>query len=174
MKFTGYRIRERLNALLIDHKIASDSFGGTLVYFDEDGQGESPDSVADRFAEAERRIAALQAVQARYNLSVTVEVLGQKMTLCEAIKRVGGAGRLEKMWRPATSTLRGVDWRGTPTLKRSKDDVVAKRALSPEDCGKRAVKAARYAAALRAAVAQGNTIELDLDCDPSLLEDTGS
>lgn len=175
MKITGYRIKERLNALLIDHKIASDSFNGSLVYFEDDGQGaSSPDSVADRFAEAERRIAALQAVQARYNLSVTVEVQGHKMTLCEAVKRVGGAGRIEKMWRDATSTLRGVDWRGTPTLKRSRDDVVAKRALSPEDCGKRAVRAARYAAALRAAVAQGNTVEIDLDCDPSLFEDAGS
>lgn len=171
MKITGYRIRERLNALLIDHKIASDSFSGTLVYFDEDGQGETPDSVADRFAEAERQVAGLQALQARYNLSVAVEVQGQKMTLCEAIKRVGGAGRLEKMWRDGSSTLRGVDWRGTPTLKRSKDDVVAKRALTPEDCGKRAVKAARYAAALRAAVAQGNATELELECDPSFFAD---
>lgn len=170
MKLTGYRIRERLNALLIDHKIAADAFSGSLVYFEDDGQGETPDSVASRFAEAERKVASLQAVQARYNLAVPVEVQGERMTLCEAIKRVGGAGRLEKMWRDASSTLRATDWRGAP-VKRTKDEVVAKRALSPEECGKRAVKAARYAAALRAAVAQGNTTEIDIDCDLALFED---
>jgi len=96
----------------------------------------------------------------RYNLSVNVKVHEESMTLAEAIKRVGGVGRLEKLWRsvatPAESRY-GYDDR------RESSVVVAVPTVSQDDAAKKASQHTKLASSFRAAIAVGNGSELEVE-----------
>src|SRR5687768_9368886 len=102
MKVTGYQLNFRLRELQDQREIVSAQFDDSLFQFaSEAGMKQSPVELMRVFSECERKIAVLQVAQARYNLAVPVQVLGQAMTLHEAVKRVGGASRAAKMWKDA-------------------------------------------------------------------------
>src|SRR5579885_1022293 len=102
MKVTGYQIREAIRKQELQRDTVISQFNASLFKF-EGEEKLSPDDVAKMFTQAEQAIANLQTGLARYNLYVVIDVLGDKMTLAEGVKRLGGAGRLEKLWREAAT-----------------------------------------------------------------------
>lgn len=161
---TGYEIREALKYWGLRRDAAQQAFSGSLHKF-EGEEKPSPASVVFDFARAEDKISQLQVLQMRYNLFVEVRAYGQSMTLAEAIKRVGTAGKVAKMWATA----------GTPKHSYYRDEtvreanqVVAKAILSTDEILQHSTDAARRCESLRTAIAIGNGQAVRLDFDPGL------
>lgn len=160
MKITGYAITQAIKQQELKRDSAKTSFSSSLKAFPDETK-KSPLLLADQLMQAEEAIAKLQALQMRYNLSVNVKVQEKSMTLAEAIKRVGGVGRLEKLWRsvatPAESRYSGYDDR------RESSVVVAVPTVSQDDAAKKASQYTRLASTFRAAIAVGNGSELEVE-----------
>lgn len=169
---TGFALREAIKRFEMMRETSSKQWSDSLFVFENDKDKVSPDDLMKTYQGAERAVAALQTCQARYNIQVKVRVLSEEMTLAEAVKLVGGAGRMEKMWKShATNT--GGDRYSRSETSRSKDNEYAKRSISIKDALKRATEAAKYAGAVRAAIAEGNSTKVTLSSislDPKLLE----
>jgi len=169
MKVTGFMIREAIRQQELKRKTASDQFGEATWKFEGEDKL-SPDDAMSMFVGADRAMAMLGVAQARYNLAIEGTVDGKKMTLSEMVKLVGGAGRVEKMWRGVAADT-GRDRYSGREHQRSKDSEYAVRAISQKDATKRASDAMRFAGQLRAAIAQLNTKEIEIDgLDPKLFE----
>lgn len=171
MKVTGYKIQHALRELESARELAHTQFTENVMQFDSQEEKLELPEVFARFTTLESKIAQLQVQQANYNLSVKVDVLGSSMTLHQAVKLVGGAGRAEKMWRDVVKGSASKSNRysyGAET--RSKDQEYAKRSISVAEALGHAKLASRTAAALRQAIQLGNASEQELDLDPSLLE----
>lgn len=169
MKVNGHMIQGAIRELTHQREIAAAQFGESLYAF-PDEKRPRPGVLVAAHRECDVSIAQLQVLQARYNLAVTVEVDPGKMTLHEAVKRVGGAGRVEKMWREAAKDL-GRGRYDSRTLERSATTVTASRTVTVEECMAAAKIAGRHAAALRAAIQRGNVVEVDFEnVDPDLFK----
>lgn len=168
MKVTGYKIREALKIWQTRRDTAEGQFKGTLIHFEGD-EVKDPKEISNHIAEAEAALSRLQVLQVRYNLQVTTSVDGlDDITLLECIKRIGGLGRLEKMWRSASR--KPEDRYGDPTV-RTKDTVVAKRSISYDDAAKITTAYGKQAAALREAIAVGNATSVEFEnLDAALFE----
>ncbi len=160
MKTTGYKLREAIRTWELRRKIANDTFDRSLARFPGEDKA-SPENVHASFVKADRAIAKLQTFQSIYNLKVAVSVLGESMTLCEAVKAIGGAGRAEKLWR--TAAVEKADRYSYRGEVRNKDEIHAERTISYESAGALAAKAARFAGALRAGIAAANATEIDIE-----------
>lgn len=170
MKTTGYMLREALKQHELRKDTASQAFNGSLKKFDDETK-DSPQSIVEQFLAAERAIAQLQIAQKRYNLAVEVEVLGEKMTLAEAVGRVGGEARAEKMWRSATGSKADRYSFGLNADERDPTKLVAKATVTPSEAAKLASAAAKRAGAFRAAIATGNAREVEIEnLSPALFE----
>lgn len=170
MKVTGYLLREAIRKWELRRDSAANMFNESLHKFDGEDKL-SPDEVSARFTNAEESVSKLQEAQARYNLLVKVSVQNRNITLLEAVKRIGGAGRSEKMWRTATSPKKDpYSYRDNTERDNSKER--AKSVLSTEEREDRAHKAAAFAGIVRAAIATGNGTEVDsevIGLSPDLL-----
>jgi hypothetical protein len=168
MKVTGYQIREALRRWHDRRDIHSRTFTEALWQFSTDQNG-NPVEIAQMYEKADRAIAALEVAQQEYNQRVTVKLSDGEFKLSVAVKRVGGAGRLTKMWRSA-ATSTGRDRYSYRENRRSKDDEFAKRMVAQPVAMEQADKAAQYASQLRAAIAVANGTEIELESvDPNLL-----
>ncbi len=168
MQVTGYQIREALRRWNLRRDAESALFEDSLRRFPDD-EKPAPKTVIENFTAADRAIALLQVAQDRYNLAVTIEVKWgdgrgvngiDTMTLAEAVKLVGGAGRVEKMWRSAANPQK--DRYASREEVRNPDEVRAKPVMKTGDILVEADKSARYAGALRQAIALANGREIDL------------
>lgn len=167
-QITGYKIQHRLRELAHERDLASHLFDNGKFRFEGENKPSCEEAFA-RFEEAESALARLQTAQAKYNLAVTVDVQGVKMTLAEAVKRVGGAGRMEKMWRSIAAPKDRYGY-GNPS-ERATDVERAEATISTEQAAYRAQKASRYASALREAIQVGNATLVDVSgLDPGLFE----
>jgi hypothetical protein len=169
MKTTGYQLREAIKRWETRRDAAAAQFSEALWRFkDEDKL--SPDDIMGIFTKAEDAVGRLQTVQSKYNLLVQVTVQGREMSLTEAVKLVGGAGRAEKMWREAsTSTGRSL-YDGSSRTVKKQDEEHAVRVLALPALLERSTKAARYTSVLKAAIAEANAREADIkDLDSALL-----
>ena len=169
MKVTGYGLREAIKLHKLRSDEAASSFDSTLKIFAGDTK-ETPQEVVERYLAAEAAVSRLQAAQAEYNLIVKVTIDGVSITLSEAIKRVGGLGRAEKMWRSAASPKKD---RYGSSIEDTRNATIeyAKPTLSPTEAAVFASKVAKTAGRFRAAIAAANTVEVDIkDLDPTLLE----
>jgi len=167
MNVTGFQMTNRLRELQDLREIVAAQFNECLFRFQGE-QKPSPEELTRTFEECERKIALLQVAQARYNLSVTVEVLGQAMTLHQAVKRVGGAARLAKLWKDAAKRTNTAAY-GYGPMAREKDNEYAERTVSVESCLAHSTQASRVASALRQAIQLGNSVAVDIDgLDPEL------
>jgi len=163
MMINGYKLQQAIREAIAERDTQAARFEPSLSYFPGESKGD-PREIARRFHEAERRLCALQTAQARYNLAVKVTVMGQSMSLCEAIKLVGGAGRSEKAWRSA-----GAEKKERYSYRddtRQEGTIVAQKTLTLEEIDAERKTAHRWAAALRTAIASGNAAEREL-CDIS-------
>lgn len=171
MKVTGYAIREALRRWQLRRDTAESQFTGTLLRF-EDEKKPSPEEIVKLTLEAEIAIARLQLLQTRYNLAVTVTVdgIGSHLTLLECIKRFGGLGRVEKLWKVA-STEKSDRYGYSDRSVRDKDQIIAQRAVTYEEAARHTIEAGRTVGKLREAVAVGNAREVEFeDFDGTLFE----
>lgn len=128
-----------------------------------------PQAVVERYLAAEAAVSRLQTAQAEYNLIVKITVDGVSITLSEAIKRIGGLGRAEKMWRSAAGPKK--DRYATFEETRDPTKEHAKLTISATEAAYLASKVAKTAGRFRAAIATANTVEVDIiDLDPALFE----
>lgn len=167
MKVTGYKFQHALRELGHARDIAAGQFDNSLMKFPGEDKPK-PQALMVAYAEAEAKIARLQTAQADYNLRVKVLVLDKTMTLSEAVKLVGGAGRAEKMWRGVAAPKK--DRYGYDHDTRDPDVLVAQKTISVEEAAALAKKAARWASALREAIQVGNATEMEFQLEEALFE----
>ena len=167
MKTTGYALREALRQHELRRDTAARAFNGSLKAF-PDEKKEDPREVIKQFMAAERALAKLEMAQTRYNLAVTLEVHGEKMTLLEVIKRIAGEARVEKMWRSAAGPTERY---GYENDVRDPNQVRAVPTMATQEITKLASVSAKRTGAFRQAIAVGNAREIELeDLDPALFE----
>ncbi len=164
---TGNQLRDSIKRWSLKLDIAIKQFTEGLWVFDEH-EGPTLLELSNQIKTAEASIASLQTAQSVYNLAVEVDVQGRTTSLCEIVKRVGGAGRLSKLWRNIAAST-GRDRWSRVSLTRSKDDDRAKRSISVQAAVEQADQAEKFAAALRHGLAVGNTVEVSLSIDQDLL-----
>lgn len=175
MNITGYKIRATLKSLEMQLEGATRAFTDSLVKYPSETKPH-PEEAMDAIMELDAKIARLQAAQAQYNCAVAVSVLGTTMSLSEAVKQVGGAGRCVALWKKASGATSSNGrhhyeepvYSGLERMARENDKEYAVRAITPAAATALAVKAERYASALRGAIAEGNATVAELDLDPSL------
>ena len=172
-KVTGYQLREAIKRQTLLRDTAAAMFTDSLRKFPGEDKP-VPDEMMASFYRADTAIAKLQVAQMRYNLIVKIGTFAmmhadqKSMTLAEAVKRLGGSGRCEKMWRGAA----------TPTEKRfgydetrREDEVRAMPQLTLIEAAKRSSAAAKGVGQLRQAIAVANATEVEVeDLDEELLQ----
>jgi hypothetical protein len=175
MKVTGYEIREAIRRWEIRRDTAASQFDDSLWRFKDEDRPSSDDAMR-AFAEAEAAIARLQAAQVRYNLSIELAALNESMSLAEAVKRLGGVARAEKMWRAAltrdtVSPRKRYFSLDAGERTRRADEERAVRSLGTMEVMDRAARAAAFTGALRAGIAEANGRRLEIEgVEPALLE----
>lgn len=166
MKVTGYRLREALRRWQLRRDTAAGQFPKALTAFPGEDKPE-PRGIADKVLQAEIMIATLQGAQTRYNLAVRVSIGGTEHTLLDCVKRIGGFGRIEKMWRGAAALKE--DRYSYGDLTRQAGTVVAERTITVDDAATKAQSVAALLGEYREAIAVGNAREIELeDLDPAL------
>jgi len=165
-KVTGYKLQANAKRLKLQIELLRKQFEESIFQFDGEAKQDLA-TVGQALKKAETEQAQVNHYQSAYNHNVNVVVLGTTMTLDEAIKRVGSAGRLQKLW---TKALLGGDGSDTPRWSRisnmqtarDKDKEYAQRSMSIEDCQLAVEQASRYNSALREAIQVGNGNEIEL------------
>lgn len=161
MKVTGYQLREALRRWTTKQQISAKIFPETMFSFDVK-PSVTPREVADDFWDASVAVAKIQVAQQKFNFAVSVTVDGNTMSLAEAIKLLSFAGQASKMWRTAAAD-NGRDRYSARELKRSKDDEIARRVVSVQECMKASEDRDRFNSLLRSAVAKANGTEVEID-----------
>ncbi len=160
MKITGYKLREALKMAQLELTTIATQFEESLFRF-EGEEKTTPRDIIDRVNKLETDIAKLQTAQCLYNLGVNVTIFGCEVTLQEAIKRVGGAGRIAKMWKIAAQGNKVDRWAVAQQMSRKTDDIMAESTVSKVEALEETKSAEKYASTLRNAIAIGNTTERD-------------
>lgn len=164
MALDGYTLHRAIQHQETLRDLAQAEFPTTTTAFPLETKP-APDEVMKRLTDAEYSIAALQAVLGAYNQRVRVTLAGgERISLAEAVKRVGGTSRIEKHWRKALS----VPDYGYPSEK-EEGKTYAVQTLSTQEMQQRALAAAKIAAGLRQAINQANSTKITISVDPSLL-----
>jgi hypothetical protein len=163
MKVTGYKLQQAIKEQVSRRELAESRFEGSLKKFPDEAKPD-PRKLMEEYQDAEKRIAALQTAQAEYNLKVQVEVEGEKMSLLEAVKQIGGFQRVEKKWRSAAAEE--TDRYGGST--RDRDALVAQRQVPTDACVELAKTVAKRVRALRYAIQKGDAVELDMKVELGL------
>lgn len=161
MPVTGYGLKAQRQALELDLTTLFDELSNALYAFKTDVKRPMAAVSAD-IAAKQKELCKLETLQAQYNLAVKVDVEGETISLMEAVKRVGGAVKLEQAWR-AVATPKKDSYAPEHQTERSFDREFAGRTVTTEDAKGHTVAAARYASAVKAAVALGNATEIELD-----------
>ena len=169
MKTTGYKlqaaIREQQERRALNEKRWAN---GQSAWPKDVKKTPNPDKFMSEILDAEQKIAQLQTAQAQYNLKVEVTVQGEKMPLYQAVKLVGGAGRVESLWKEVAKNEPADRYGGGV---RDKDSIVSVKLISADDATEEADKASKYARALREAIQTGNATVLDISLADGLTVD---
>ncbi len=168
-KVTGHRILASIKNWEIKKASIVKRYEGSLYAFADEVK--DPRGLMEEFKKCERAIAKLQALQSAYNLAVKVNTKLGDMTLCEAIKTVGGAGRVEGMLR--TASLEEDDRRSIYGRVRNKvenlQQEMAKRVIPVEESVQAALEASAITGSLKSAIAEGNSTSITMEVEDSLL-----
>jgi hypothetical protein len=167
MQIDGNMLRTALSKWNLLKESAAGAFNDSLHKFDGEVK-DDPKAIVFELEKAELAITRLQVAQMRYNLEVKVSASDGTITLAEAIKRVGYAGRTEKLWRGAAQTKE--DPYGRLQLIRDPTQQHAKAVLSKKEAVQLAVAAGKATNELKGAIASGNSIKIEMDLDPALFE----
>jgi hypothetical protein len=167
VKVTGYKIQHKLRELEQLKEVAVQQFNENILQFQSQNEKLELPEIFATYTVLEKRIAKLQEAQTMYNLAVNVNVLGESMTLLNAVKLVGGAGRAEKMWKDVIKGARSVRHMFSEQT-RSKDQEYAIRSVSTKDAVGFTQQCTQIAGALREAIQVGNSTEVELFLDEAL------
>lgn len=171
MKVSGYQLREAIRQHELRRETAAAQFQGSLHAFADEAK-DSPEAVIKAMLDAESAIARLQVAQMRYNLAVMIDAKGEKMTLAEAIKLVGGVARAEKMYRGVAGPKK--DRYGSyreEELERDGTKTFAKPTLTSPQAVKLAIQVGKRSSAIRASIATGNGVTVEIEnLDAALFE----
>ena len=168
----GYMIREALKRCERQRKNASQMFNPSLYAFNGETKI-APVAIMEQFQVADRNYAKLQELQQRYNQNVSINVRNgngsnETITLSLAVKLVGGAGRIEKMWSdsivPKSDRYSRYD---DAQPSRSKDTEYSIRQISESDCLNYANQAGQYRSNLVSAIATANTTTFNVEMSDS-------
>jgi len=165
MKVTGYTLQSAIKDTTKARALLNKRVRTLLTRFDDEPSDQSFEDAAKELFRLEANLAKLQVAQARYNLEVQVPLpmSNKTITLLEAVKRVGGADRVETLWQNAT-----VD---DHSAYRDKDWVFPKRTVPMKICLEKAQQAHKFTSLLRQAIQVGNATEVDLeDIESSLFD----
>jgi len=170
MKITGYQLMDRIETLRQQGQTINGQFTGSLFRFQQDAEAKpDPRDLMQKYLESEKRVATLQAVQAAYNVRVKVDVLGEQMSLQQAVKIIGSANRIKNNWLAASkNSQESNSYSNYYELVRAKDNLYAERVVSIDECLQLSTTAADLATALKQAIRSGNATELEMDVDPAL------
>lgn len=176
MKINGVMLREAISVWEMRRDAAAKRFPKAFFAKDAEvlsGKWESPAVHMNDFMIAERNIATLQSIQSRYNLDTSVSFSfggeTQKMSLCEAVKRQGGLNRAANMWREQTKEEED-KYESHRMAYADKNQEYPTRRVNLRETVDSAARMVNLAAALRGAVAIGNTREVEVDLPQSLFE----
>jgi len=160
MKTNGYSLQLKIKDLKNEVESYSIQFAnGSTKFSDEEKLGVK--EAYDAFAKAEKELARLQTAQTLYNLQVKVVVLNERMTLCEAIKRVGGAGRAEAMWKGLVAPKKDRYMRDE-TAVREEGKSYAPKTYTVAEAQAQLRASATYASSLRAAIQEANGTVIEI------------
>jgi hypothetical protein len=160
IKINGYQLREGIKRWLLQRDAAAQAFKDSVFTFvgeEKDG----PLKVMEDFTEADYNLARLEELQQLYNQAVLCNVQGKDMTLALCVKLVGGAGRREKMWRESAVGKKDRYSYRDEARERDTNKEYASRTMTVKDCSAASQAAAKYASAIRNAIARGNSTEVD-------------
>ena len=171
MKITRYQLMDRIETLREQAQTINGQFTGSLFRFRQDAEAKpDPRELMQRYLEAEKRVATLQGVQVAYNVRVMVDVLGEAMSLQQAVKLIGSATRFKNNWLAAPKP--GQENNNYVTafydLVRQKENLYAERVVSVEECVQLSGTASDLATALKQAIRSGNATEVELEVDSAL------
>jgi hypothetical protein len=166
MLVTGHKLTQAVKQWSLLSMALQSSFDGSLMAFPGDAVTQPQRIVAD-YLSAEAKIAALQTTQAAYNQTIQIDVEGMKMSLLMAIKLIGSVGRAEKMFRSVAAPAKD-RYAIRSDNERDPSKIMAVPTISKAAALEEAKRHARFAGALRTAIAIGNAREIDMDLDPEL------
>lgn len=169
MLVTGYALREAIKQWELHKDAANRVFDESLKIFPGEVKPHPRELIAQYLA-AEVAIAQLQTAQAQYNLLVRFDFEGRTMTLCEAVKSLGGYSRVEKLWRTASGGGKKDRYYAGSPDERDPTKTYAIQVVTPMDGVHQSTIAARRASLLRAGIATGNATTCDIDVNPELLK----
>lgn len=162
MQVTGFQIKAAIKRVGLRREATARQFKESLFTFE--GEDElKPEQVIASYKEADESLARLQDLQETFNSKFTVDAAGKKMSLNLAIKLVGGADRIANFWKDAATTSTKSDRWGQSQHSRDTTHEYAKQQITRKDAMAGADKAAKYAADLRGAIAEGNTNKIELN-----------
>lgn len=163
MKINGFKLQLILKQLNSTRDLVQAQFPETLWRFEGESKA-SPDEVAAQFQKLEVKLAKAQTAQVLFNTRVFCEVMGERMTLAEAVKRIGGAGRYERLWKQCVKKKDTPRWARSDDAekKREKDATYAAPTITSVEILQRVKKASQQLAALKEAIAIGNAKEFEL------------
>ena len=159
MRTTGYRIREAIHLAKMRLDLIRPSFKKSTASFTPN-TAKKPQEVAEQIRTFEERILHLCVVQEMYNTSVYVDVDGNHVSLLEVIKRLGLADRMRKMWTELSKEDR---YSVRTDAYREKTVEYATPMINDQDVAKEADRWAKEASKMRAALAEGNSKEMDIE-----------
>jgi len=162
MEVTGFQIKEALKMKNLELDAVRLQFDDSLHAF-KDEKKLSPQEVMTQVTQLEQEIALLQTAQSIFNLTVEVLVGKTTMTLEQAIKMVGGAGRSSGMWRKAAGSRRRRGYYNEPSLSRRADEEQAVPTIDRAEALQHAKSAEKFASQLRGAIAVGNTKKVNVN-----------
>ena len=168
MLTNGYKLQHAIRELESKRESIVSQFQDSMHKF-EDQEKIHPNELSKEYLVLEEGIATLMTARAEYNLRVKVTANNVALPLAKAIRLVGGAGRLEKLWRAPTKT-KVERWDRESRLERDKDHEFASKVMTFDECLMHARTEGKRAAGLREAIAVGNGTDLEMDLDPALFE----
>src|SRR5690242_841716 len=125
MRITGYQLMDRIETLREQAQTINGQFTSSLFRFPDNAEAKpDPRDLMQRYLETEKRVAALQAAQALYNTRIQVDVLGERISLQQAVKLIGSATRIKNNWLTASKASQEKDsYASYYELVRDKDNL---------------------------------------------------
>ena len=158
-------IQEALSTWIQRKDFLSKRFKRALWQFEGDDLG-NVSVLADEFRVADLTVAHLQNLQDTYNGGIKVNVDSEDMTLADAIKQIGGSGRMAKMWREAADSTGTERHYGGEDMTRKMDEISKERTISVKDCMDQAEIYSSLLSKFRIAIREGNQTQVDFPDTP--------
>lgn len=164
---TGYKLQAAIKRAKSGKEIQNHLFNENLFQFEAEDNVDT-EAVWESWLKDEKRVVKLQVLQQEYNQAVRVKVMGEDISLTEAVKQLGVATRAERIWKQAAKgstykTRASRRWHDDSSAKtREEGTQYAKPVFKVDYCQEKAKSYGMVAGALKEAIQNGNAKEIDL------------